>query len=361
MKIIEKYIIKEIARLFFIVLAAVVGIYLMVDFFEKIDNFISAGLDPFKAVLFFIYKIPLVFTQVLPLALLIAVLVALGLMSRNNEIVALKSSGVSMNFLLKPIIVLGLLSTGVLFVLSEIIVPVSVPKANGIWVKDVKKKQMVTTKEKNIWIRGNDRLVHIKYYNPVSGEFFGLSLYYFDEAFNLVRRIDATYGTYHQGKWIFHNVMEQVKNPGNGTFKTRLYEKKEEPLDLVPEDLQHVSKKSEEMGFSELKDYIKKTEMEGFDAMPFRVDLYAKTAFPFVCVILSLLGTGIGLKRSIREGLPVGIAYGIGIAFLYWMFHSFCLSLGYGGLLPPIVSAWMTNLVFLCWGSYIFLTSAFEG
>ena len=48
------------------------------------------------------------------------------------------------------------------------------------------------------------------------------------------------------------------------------------------------------------------------------------------------------------KGLPVIIALGIGTAFLYWIFYSFCLSLGYGEMLPPAIAAWTANLVFLC-------------
>ncbi len=361
MTIIWKYVIKEVARYFFIVLTAVVGIYLMVDFFEKVDNFISSGVESKKAVALFIFNLPLIVSQVLPFALLLAVLIALGVMNRNNEIIALKSSGISMNCILKPIITASLVVALLLFMLSEMIVPITVPKANSIWIRDVKKKQMVTTREKNIWIRSRRQITHIKYYNPVKNTAFDLSLYYFDDHFNLIRRTDAKIGVYDQGQWHLYNVMDQIQVLPEKAFRTRLYEEKNEPLNLAPEDLQRVSKKSEEMGFTELYDYIKKMEKEAYDAVTFRVDLHAKIAFPFICVIMGLLGTGIGVKKSIREGLPVGIVYGIGIAFLYWVFHSFCLSLGYGGLLPPVVSAWMTNVVFLCWGSYIFLTSAFEG
>jgi lipopolysaccharide export system permease protein len=114
------------------------------------------------------------------------------------------------------------------------------------------------------------------------------------------------------------------------------------------------------MRWSELSEIIRKLKDEGFDATRFEVDLQAKVAFPFVCMIMCLLGTGIGVSAGIREGLPTAVAYGIGIAFLYWMFYSFCLSLGYGALLPPMISAWAGNLVFFSGGLYLFLSSAFE-
>ena len=105
-------------------------------------------------------------------------------------------------------------------------------------------------------------------------------------------------------------------------------------------------------GFRELLGYIRKVEAEGYAATAYRVDLWAKIAFPFICIILCLVGTGIAAKTALKDGMAVSIAYGIGIAFLYWIFYSFCLSLGYGGMLPPPVAAWSANLVFLCLGVF---------
>jgi lipopolysaccharide export system permease protein len=71
-------------------------------------------------------------------------------------------------------------------------------------------------------------------------------------------------------------------------------------------------------------------------------------ALPLVSIILCVLALGIGVKRKYRDNLFTVIAMGIGVAFLYWILDSFCLSLGYGGVLPPIVAAWVANCVFAC-------------
>jgi lipopolysaccharide export system permease protein len=72
---------------------------------------------------------------------------------------------------------------------------------------------------------------------------------------------------------------------------------------------------------------------------------------------MCLLGTGIAAKGKIGEGLPVAVAYGLGITFLYWIFHSFCMSLGYGEMLPPILAVWIANFVFMCVGLYLLLSA----
>jgi lipopolysaccharide export system permease protein len=86
--------------------------------------------------------------------------------------------------------------------------------------------------------------------------------------------------------------------------------------------------------------------------------LIAKIAFPFVCVIMGMMGTGLPLSRKRGDGLAGSVFYGIGLAFIYWTLYSFCLSLGYGKILPPLVAAWVTNVVFFFIGAFIFLKAA---
>jgi len=108
MSIINKYLTKEIIKLFGFILIMVVGIYIIVDFLEKIDDFLEAGLSFSKAFAFFVYKTPFITAQIAPVGILLSVLIVFGLMNRNNEIIALTSSGVSTFYLLRPVIIIGL-------------------------------------------------------------------------------------------------------------------------------------------------------------------------------------------------------------------------------------------------------------
>ena len=381
MSIIHKYLTGEIFKCLFFVLAVVVSIYVAVDFFEKIDNFMEAGLPFSKIFVFLIFKIPFIIAQIIPVCILLSVIIVFGLMTKNNELIALKSSGVSVYYLLKPIFIIGLILSLLLFFISEVIVPITMERANEIWLKEVKKESAVISKEKNIWIKGNRLITHITYYNSLEKAIFGISINAFDENFKLVRRIDAKKGLFKNGKWFLYEVIEQNfiidnqvllhmekewslyevieqnLNQANNQYRIKLYEEKVEKLDFLPDDLQRIIKKSEEMNFSELSNYIKKVEAEGYEATIYRVDLYAKIAFPLVCLIVCIIGAGIAFKRKIKEGLPVNVAFGIGIAFLYWIFHSFCVSLGYGEMLPPLVAAWAANLIFSCLGIVILLNA----
>ena len=357
MSIISKYLSREIARYFLIVLTVVVGIYGVVDFLEKIDDFMEAGLPFTKALSFLIFKIPFIVAQITPVGILLSVLIVLGLMSKYNEIVALRSSGMSVYHLLKPVLSIGVILSCLLFFISEILVPITMDKANRIWLKEVRGETAVASREKNVWIKGDHLISHVSFYNHRTQTLFGITLNYFDGDFHLSKRIDASKGMFQGGQWVLEDAMVQQLKPGDETYSVTLHERWVAGLDLLPDDLKRVVKKSEEMGFAELYDYIAKVESEGYDASLYRVDLHAKIAFPLVCIILVMIGTGIAIRGKLKDGLPVSISYGIGVAFLYHVFHSFCISLGYADVLPPIVAAWSANSIFFCFGSFILLNA----
>jgi len=351
MPILYKYITKQILKYFGIVLAFVVGIYVAVDFFERVDDFIEASQPFSKMMLFFALKIPFIVAQIMPICILMSVLIVFSLMSRSNEIVALKSSGIRIYYLFKPVLVIGCIFGVLLFILSDVIVPITMAKANQIWLKEVRHKSTIITKEKNIWIKGNRSITHIKYFNPKNKTINGITFYKFDENFRLIRRVDAKKGIFSKGEWLLSDLMEQVLDTEKGKYNITFHKNKTERLNLLPEDLNRVAKKSEEMTFKELFAYIKKVEAEGYDATIYKVDLNAKIAFPFICVIMCMVGTGLAARGTMKEGMPVVIAYGIGTAFIYWIFYSFCLSLGYGEMLPPGIAAWTANLAFFSFGA----------
>jgi lipopolysaccharide export system permease protein len=153
MTIIYKYITIQISKYFGIVLAFVVGIYLAVDFFERVDDFMEAGIPKLKMLFFFALEIPFIVAQIIPICILMSILIVFSLMARNNEIVALKSSGIRILYLFKPVFIMGCLSTIILFVLTDSIVPLTMAKLNQIWLNEVRKESTVISKEKNIWIK----------------------------------------------------------------------------------------------------------------------------------------------------------------------------------------------------------------
>lgn len=336
-------------------MTTIVGIYLVVDFFERIDNFMDAGASLSTALQFFLYKTPFIVTQILPVGILLSILVTLGLMSKHNEIIALRSGGVGIYTVFKPVAVFGLLTAIFLFFLSEAVVPITMAKAHHIFLTKANKTPALATVGTNIWIKGKGSITHITHYNPIDSTIFGVTIHQFDDNFKLIRRVDAPGGYFKNGEWVLERMMEQNINTDTNELDVRFYEQKTESVTLLPEDLKRVAKKSEEMSYEELRSYIEAIESEGYDSGNYRVDLHAKTATPFVCLILCMAGTGIAVRGKLKGSLALTIACGIGIIFLYWVIFSFCLSLGHGGILPPVIAAWLPNFLFLSFGGVVLL------
>jgi lipopolysaccharide export system permease protein len=357
MTILFRYVTREIFAYFFIVLMAVLSIYVAIDFIEKIDNFMEAGVPASRCVVYLLYKLPFIFVQIAPVGFLLAILVALGLMSKNHEIIALKSCGIGKALLLKPTMVLGVLFCGLLFVISEVVVPAFMVNANQIWLQEVRKKNIFASKTNDIWMRAARQIIHISQYAPEEKRVWGITIHTFDENFRLIDRIDAESGEFENGHWELSDAIRQVFDERSNGYQLMSLDTLAADIDLNPEDLAQAAKRSDEMGLNELGDYIEKVEREGYGAVRFRVDYHAKIAAPFVCLFLSLLGTAIALRGKLREGMPVSITYGLGIAFLYWIFNSVCLSLGYAEMMPPVVSAWVANLVFFCVAGFLMLNA----
>jgi lipopolysaccharide export system permease protein len=352
--ILSRHVAREMLFYLALVLAGAVGIYTVVDFFESVDNFLEAGLPGTRILAYFIFKLPLIVMQVAPVGILLAALLTLGLMNRNNEILALKSGGLSATCVLRPVFLFGFLAAGALFFFSETVVPVFTAKANLIWRTEVKKEtaEASASVRSNIWIKDHRAIVHIGYYNPHQHTISGLALNVFDEHFHLVRRLDAERGVFRGGHWVLFNGMEQARHTPAEDFSVHLFEEQSEPLGFLPEDLHAVAKRSEEMNILELWDYIREVESENYDATPYLVDFHAKFSRPIAVVLLLLTAGGIAIKRRMRESLVVLIAIGGGLFFIYWVIHSFCISIGYGGTIPPFAAAWAANGLFGIGGAF---------
>jgi len=341
-------------KYFSMVLGMVIFIYLSIDFFQRIDTFIAGSLSTSSILTYFLNKVPLIISQITPAALLLGVLIVFGLMSKNNEIVALKSGGISEYYLVAPVVVIGLCLSFALFFFTETITPITNARAHKIVEKS--KKKMVRSKEQNLWIRGDKSIIHISFYNPRDKHIMGVTIVYFDEGFHVKRRIDAKKGEFENGKWILSDCLSQTFDGQVDGGKAVYTGSEVLDMELKPEDLKRVEQESAEMSYSSLSKYIFKVETEGYDATKYRVDLYAKTAYPFVCLIMSLFGSGIALRGKTREGMAVSFAYGIITAFCYWGVYSFCLSLGYGDMIPPMIAAWAANMIFVCIGGILMLS-----
>ena len=355
MRIVSRYISRELAKIIAICIGAFLAIYLVIDFFERIDNFLEVNVPLSMALQYFLLKLPLIIQQGIPMGVLMGTLITLGLIARSNELTALKASGVSPLLVAGPVILVALLLSLVDFALAEYLVPLTSTRANYIWNVKVKNRPLPSsfTQEK-LWYKSGQTLYNIRVLHPRRQMMEGVTIYIFDRNFQLAKRLDARRGEWDGEAWVFSDGVF-LQRAADGTFAMEQFKRRRLELNERPESFQHLEKSPEEMTLAELGRYVDKIKSEGYDATRYRVDFHAKIAFPFTSVIMALMGIGVALYQGKRGGIAVGVAISIALAFIYILIFQLVLSMGYAGNLQPVLAAWLPNLFFGMLSMFLFV------
>jgi lipopolysaccharide export system permease protein len=295
---------------------------------------------------YFLFRIPMVISQILPAAVLLTSLVTCGNLSRHSEITAMKANGISLYRLAVSILTIATLTSLLIFFLNEWVTPYTNEEAENIRLVEVQKQpSMGSFKQDQIWYRGQKGIYNFRLFDARTGTLQGITIHYLDRQMNLFMRLDAEKGEWKEGRWLFHNVL--VTRFDDGEFPI-LTKSRQEVVDLpeTPADFQLVQKDVELMGYSELKRYIRKLRSEGYDATRYMVDLHGKIAFPLVSIILAVIGVSFSLRSERSGGIARGIGAGLVIGFSYWLVYAFGMSLGRSGTFPPFIAAWFANILF---------------
>jgi lipopolysaccharide export system permease protein len=355
MSIINRYITKEFLKLFSLWSASFYLIFFVIELFERINTIIVYKAPLYLILEYFLYQIPPFLTQTLPFSTLLAALITLGVLARNNEVVALKAHGVSAYRIMFPLLILAASVTVFIFLLNETIVPYAARKAAHVWSVKIKKEEERAFFELNkIWYRGTNVIYNIRLFEPKTNTIKGVSIYQFDDAFTLVQRTDAQEARWDGEGWIFTQVSIRKFSP-SGEIDTTIYDEKAIPITERPEDFKKGMQNPNEMTYLQLQEYIERLKIEGYNATRYVVDLHKKLSFPFLTLIMVLMGSPLALAAS--HGRGGGIAQGVGISivigFIYWIVFAISAALGHAGTFPPFIAAWAPNVFFGLIGGFI--------
>jgi len=354
MNILDRYISREFLRFFLLVILSFLSLFLIIDFFEKLKMLINNSATFYQIVAFFSFRIPMMLSLTIPAAVLLSALLTFGSLSKNSEIVAMRANGISIYRSSIPILILSLLIAIFTFVFSELITPYANEKAEYIKKVEIEKKEIQGIfKQEQIWYRGARGIYSFKLFDPEHNTLRGITLNYLDRQMQLVMRVDAERAVWEKDHWVFYNLLI-VRFDSAGFPVMERYGEKILDFPETPSDFQVIQKDSEQMGYFELRKYVQKIRSEGYDATRYLVDLHGKIAFPFVCVLLAIIGTSFSLKTERSGGLAGSIFAGLIIGFSYWILFAFAMSLGRSGSLPPILAAWLANLIFGLSALYLF-------
>ena len=345
MRILDRYIVRECVKLLVLCLVVFIGIYVVVDLFEKLSRFLEARVSAGMIVRYYLFRLPKIFTEVLPVAVLLACLLSLGGLARNNEVLAMKMGQIGALRIALPCIGVGLAASALAWAAVEYVAPPASERALNIERTQVRRLPAHRiTRDSDIWYRAqDDRFVHISLIEAQSGLIRGMSIFELSSGFDLLRRIDAREAAFGPQGWTVQDgyQLELDKNPIRITPFTQMALSLKER----PEEFARVARSPEEMSYVQLRQYIDRLVKSGVTATRYMVDLHAKVATALVSLIMAILGVSFGLRTN-RSGVMIWVAVCIPMGFLYYMLLVLGISLGRGGAVPPLVAAWLPNLVF---------------
>lgn len=356
MTVLSRYITATYLKLIGLTVGSFVAIYLVIDFLEKISRFSQSHGKPQYILLFFLFKIPAIINQVMPLAILMSTLLTLGILSRSSEIVAMQSCGISLKRIAKPLLVIAFILSLFTFFSNETIIPNT--SQNLKYIEEVLiqgKNPSTFFRLNNIWYRDENYILQARLFIPTIWTLKGVTLWQTTDEMQPTKRLEAEEGIWNGQYWTLKNVTE--RSFSNGTVvATRKIPSLPVPLQLKVSDLKVWDKYAEDMGFFKLKKYTDKLRKAGYDATRYQAQMYAKISMPFACLIMAFVGIPFSLRGGRSSGIALGIGLSIGIGFAYFIINAILISFGETGILPPLVSAWAANFIFALSAIWLTLT-----
>lgn len=360
LKILQKYLLGEFLKYFVITLLSLILFYIVVDFISNIGAFTKHSPEFKYIILYFFYKLPEVTYRVLPLSVLLATLLSISFFNKNNEIMAIKSSGLSMLKFFTPLIIFGVALSIFAFLLSNFVAVRSNVLRRVVMQKDINKNKLYKAGSvykyttKHIFIHYKQFIITAEAMEPASKIIKGVSVYMFNSKFVLIKRYIAENGYFGKKDLELINAEEDDFNYKNARgFVQKTVKIIKIPIYLDLNFFRSYTLKPEFLSIISLSQMIsvaKKTEL-GLSYI--LTSYYFKLSYPLINLILILIGISIGLLLGKKGNSPVSIGISLAFAFTWWIINSIALSLGESAQLNPLLSAFIADIIFLSLAIYL--------
>jgi LPS export ABC transporter permease LptF/LPS export ABC transporter permease LptG len=348
-------------RFFYYFLTLLAGFVVISDAFTLFDllgdiskNHISLGV----VLNYFRYLIPYMVYELAPLGALVAALITLAILAKNNEVVAFKASGVSLYRLILPLGLAACLVSGGMFILSETYLPIANTRQNALRNEIKGRPPQTYSHPTQQWIFGeNSKIYNYGLFDPGLQLLGDVTVLELDpQTFSLRRRVYAERATWDPvqntwvltGGWIRDFVDGRVTT--DLTFKATSLAELTEPPSYFQRDVHP----ADQMNWHQLGDYIASLRQAGFDTSRLRVQWYEKFSYPLIAVIVVLLGAPFAFLVGTR-GAVSGLAVAVAISIFYWAATALLESMGTAGLLPAVLAGWSADAIFVFLAVYFFL------
>jgi LPS export ABC transporter permease LptG/LPS export ABC transporter permease LptF len=358
--VIDTYVLSTFLFYFILWLAAFVMLAHIFIFFDLLGDYMGHSIALSKVVSYHVFLTPKLIYDSAAMAVLAAVLVTFAVMSKNNEVTAMKACGVSLYRLSAPVILAAGLVSGVLFLFDHYYIPQS-NRIQERLLAEIKGRPPQTFLDPNRkFVNGQDprkpRIYNFKYYDPGQNVMVGVNVYELAETpFRLMRHVSAESARWEPSlkSWVFQNGWVRdfagVESKDYKTFQATTFPEMIEPPSyfLVEE------KQEKQLNFQELERYIRDLQQSGFNTVRLQVQYHKKFSVPMFALVIGLLAVPFSFMTGNR-GAMAGVGVSLGIALAYFALGRLFEEVGNVNQLPATMAAWSPVAVFALAGTYMF-------
>lgn len=358
-QVIDTYVLSNFFFYFAVTLISFVTLIEIFNFFELLGDAFRNAIPMNEMLQYLFFLAPMLIYDATPISVLVAVLVTFGMLTKSNEITALKACGVSLYRVSMPVILTCFVFSGALFAFDFYVV------TNANLVQDRLRNKIKGNPPKTYlspnrqWIRGEGadlRIYYYKYFNAEEGLLGNVHVYEIDEKTSTMKRHvyagrarwEPTLKT-----WIFQDGWARELGDKRDNFRDfrggamTFPELAESPSWFAKE-----VKTYKQMNYLQLGSYIEELEASGFNATPLEVQYYRKFSVPLFVLVMSMLSVPFAFLTGSR-GAMTGVGVSLGVAIAYFASNSLFEQLGNVKQLMPIAAAWAPGALFALTGTYL--------
>ncbi len=312
MKILDRYILKNFILFLFIVLFLFIFIFLIVDISDNLSNYLQSGKSVKEIILLYLFYIPSLLTLLFPLGILVSIFITVGIMVKNNELVAIKSAGISVYRFLIPLFLLIFFLSFLQFFLKENIETYSTRRYREI--KESKDFEQIN-REDFVFVQDEKTVLKGEYFSVKNFSIKEPEIFKFGEKKNLEKYVKAKRGIFKNDEWIFESC--QIYDLKNNLFET--FENREmfDILNVKPNEIVFDRENVDIYKISELlkiRDSIKKSKGE---VAKQETEISYRFYFIFINIIIALISASFVVNAK-NTGIIFGLAISVLLSFLYW-------------------------------------------
>ncbi|NQU74138.1 MAG: YjgP/YjgQ family permease [Candidatus Omnitrophica bacterium] len=358
MRLVDKYIFRLFLLPLLYCLFAFISIYVIVDLFGHLDEIIKSHMGIGLLLIYYLAYTPSIIVQTIPIAVLISTMYTLGNLARHNEIIALRASGISLWYILKPFLITGLFLSFLIFIVNNKVVPITTQRFLKIKEEKIENKKIAQVSSrviKNVALYGEgNKIIYARLYNPKAKILKDVVIHKHDKKQNITSKTTAREARWTKQGWRAFNITS-YKLDRHGKIKEEPTLKRRGLLDIKekPLDFKNQRYRIEVLTLVELKNYIRRLSgASGLILQSLRVEAHNRIAYPFANLIAVLIGAAVCLRAK-GGGKLLGIGLGVLVGLLFYGVFAISIALGKNGVLFPFISAWFANITFGLWGFYL--------